>query len=111
MKALKNYSKYFKKKCAYEEILKDIHPAALRELKKCPEGKTDIDGVEFHVTNKPKKEYTEEVKAKIKQIREDEEKAGRVDVSSTESFDASIPRSVKEKVLAVVSDFRKHFGL
>jgi len=111
LKALKTYAKFFKKKAAYEEILSDIKPNALRELKKQPEGKADVDGIEFHVTNKTTKKYSEELTTQIKKLREDEEEAGKVKTSSTESFDASIPRSVKESVLSDVSDFKKHFDL
>ncbi|GIV45771.1 MAG: hypothetical protein KatS3mg036_0589 [Ignavibacterium sp.] len=63
MKALKLYAKYYKKLKAMDEILKDLHPLALRELKKYPEGKADFEGVEFHLQKKLRKKFDEFVEA------------------------------------------------
>lgn len=118
MKALKLYAKYYKRLKAMDEILKDLHPLALRELKKCPEGKADLEGVEFHVTKKTEKKFDEFVEAKLKDMREqinlikqEAEEKERVVIVERETFDAQIPRSSKEQVLASITDYKKYFAL
>lgn len=118
MRTLKKYAKYLKKKLAYEAILKDLQEAALRELRKQENGQAIVDEVEFHVTRKFERKYSDaieemlkEARAKIKEIQENEEKAGRVVMKEKESFDAYIPKSTKEDVLAEINDFKKHFSL
>jgi DNA replication protein DnaC len=118
MKALKLYSKFYKKLKAMEEILKDLHPLALRELRKQPEGKADYDGVEFHLTKKVEKKYDEYVDAELKEMREkinklkeEAEKNGKVIYNEKETFDASIPRSAKKNVLSSVVEYRKYFSI
>ena len=116
MKALKLYAKFYKKMKAMEEILKDLHPLVLRELKKYPEGKADFEGIEFHLTKKIEKKFDEIVEAELKEIRdrinklkEDAEKSGRVVYNERETFDASIPRSAKEHVLSTITEYKKYF--
>lgn len=116
MKALKMYAKYYTKMIAMEEILKDLHPIAIRELKKYPEGKADFDGVEFHLTKKTEKKYNEKAELALKMLREnineikkEAEAKGMVEITEKETFDASIPRSNKKNVLAKISEYKKHF--
>lgn len=116
MNPLKLYAKYYKKQRAIEAILQDLHPLALRELKKYPDGKTDFDGVEFHLTKKVEKKYDEfveielkELRDKINTIKKDAEGKGKVILNEKETFDAQIPRSVKEEVLLSIPEYRKYF--
>lgn len=118
MKALKLYARYYKTMKAMDEILKDLHPLALRELKKYPEGKADYDGVEFHLTKKIEKKFDEFVEAELKKLRDkinelkkEAEEKGRVILNEKETFDAQIPRSSKEEVLATVKDYKKYFQI
>lgn len=118
MKALKLYAKFYKKLKAMDEILKDLHPLALRELKKQPEGKADYDGVEFHLTKKVEKKFDEFVEAELKEMRDkinelkkEAEEKGRLILSEKETFDAQIPRSSKEQVLASVIEYKKYFAI
>jgi hypothetical protein len=109
MKNLKIYSKYYKKVQALNEILKDLKPAVLRELKKCPDGQAIVDDVEYHRTIKITKTYPKEVTEAINSLREN---ADLVSSKETESFDAYIPKSVKDEVLAKSStDFKKYFSV
>lgn len=116
MKYLKAYAKYYKKLKAMDEILKDIHPMALRELKKYPDGKADFDGVEFHITKKVEKKFDEffeaelkEMRDKINELKKEAEEKGRVILNEKETFDAQIPRSNKEEVLARIKEYKKYF--
>lgn len=118
MKALKLYAKYYKTMKAMDEILKDLHPLALRELKKYPEGKADYDGVEFHLTKKVEKKFDEFVEAELKEMRDkindlkkEAEEKGRVILNEKETFDAQIPRSSKDQVLSSVRDYKKYFAI
>lgn len=115
---LKMYAKIYIKIKALDEILKDLQPLALRELKKFPDGKADFDGVEFHLTKKSEKKYDEIVEAELKQMRDkinqlkqDAEENGKVIINEKETFDASIPRSSKDQVLATIPDYKKYFSL
>ena len=110
MKDLKQYSKYLKKKLAAEEILKDLKPFALRELKKCKDGKAVVDDVEYHLTTKSETIYPESVTEQIKELREKARNAGKVKIKTSDAFDAQIPKSVKEIVLGKVNDFKKYFA-
>ncbi|MEJ5351938.1 MAG: hypothetical protein WHS65_10125 [Melioribacteraceae bacterium] len=118
MKALKLYAKFYKKMKAMEEILKDLHPLAMRELKKQEDGKADIDGVEFHLTKKVEKKYEEkienelkELRDKINEIKQQAETEGRIAIIEKETFDASIPRSAKEQVLSTITEYKKYFAI
>jgi len=110
MSALKQYSKYLKKKLAADEILKDLQPLALRELRKCREGKAVEDDVEYHLTTKTTINYPKTVNEKIQELREEARTKGKCKSRSVEAFDAYIPKSVKENVLAQVTDFKRYFG-
>ncbi len=118
MKTLKLYAKYYIKMKAIDEILKDLHSSVLRELRKCPEGKADFEGVEFHLTKKVEKKFDEFVEAELKEMRDkinelkkQAEEKGRVILNEKETFDAQIPRSSKENIFGKVGDYRKHFGI
>ncbi len=118
MKALKLYSKYLKRKLAYERILKELKNECLRELMRTEDGKAIVDDVEYHLTKKIEREYLPQVeetlknlRKKIEEIKELEEKEGRVKIKEKVTFDSYIPFSVVESVLAQVPDFRKFFGL
>ncbi len=112
MKYLKIYAKLYKKAEALKEILSDLKPLAQKELKRCPDGKTIVTDVEFHMTTKTTNEYSDEVKSRIEALRAEAKESGKVKVKETESFDAYIPKSAKETVLAKSStDYRKHFGV
>jgi hypothetical protein len=108
---LKAYAKAYKKKLAADAILKDLHPLAFKELKKHKEGKAVVSDVEFHLTNKVTKKYPDEVTDEINRLREDAFNSGKVKTVSAQSFDAQIPKSTKEKVLATITDYKKHFSL
>lgn len=107
---LTKYAKILKKKLAYDEILKDIKPAAIKELKR-QRGKATISDVEFHLTTKKEIAYSKELKDKIKVLRTEELNTGKAKVLATQTLNAEIPKSVKEKVLAQVTDYKKHFSL
>jgi len=116
MKALKLYAKYYIKMKAMDEILKDLHPLVLRELKKFPEGKADYEGVEFHLTKKTEKKYDDSIEEQLKELREKineikltAEENGKVIIIEKETFDASIPRSSKNNILSKVKEYKKHF--
>lgn len=112
MKYIRQYAKLLKKQIALEEILKDLKPTVQKELRKCLDQKAIADNVEFHITSKAKKEYPAALTEQIKQLRADAEASGKVKTSYAESFDAYIPKSVKEEVLAKSSsDYRKHFNI
>lgn len=109
MKALNQYSKILKKKLAMDEILKDLKPLALRELKKCKDGQAVVDDVEYHLTTKTETQYPDSVNERIKELREEAKAKGKVKLRTSEAFDAQIPKSVKETVLAKVLDYKKYF--
>jgi len=118
MTALKLYAKFYVKQKAMEDILKDLHPLALRELKKYPEGKADFEGVEFHITKKVEKKYDDNLEAELKELRDkinilkqNAENEGKVKLVEKETFDAQIPRSSKEQVLSAVRDYKKYFAI
>ncbi len=108
---LKNYSKFLKKKLAAEAILEDLKPNVLIELKKFSDGQTVCDDVEYHITTSSSTSFNEEVNDAIKSIKENAKQAGKFKVETKETFNASIPKSVKEKVLAKITDYKNYFGL
>lgn len=108
---LTKYAKILKKKLAYDEILKDVKPAAIKELKRQPGKKATISDVEFHLTTKKEISYSKELKDKIKVLREDEVKTGAATVLATQTLNAELPKAVKDKVLSSVTDYKKHFSL
>lgn len=110
MTYLKQYAKFYKKMIAYDEILKDLKPLAQKELKKQPDQKAITGGVEFHMTSKVTKEYPQVITEAIKILREDASGKGLVKEKTVPTFDAYIPKSVKESVLSKdVNDYRKYF--
>jgi hypothetical protein len=118
MKSLKLYAKYLKRMKAYDAICKDIKPEVLRELKKIKDGKASVGGVDFHLSSKTTRRYPKDIQEilgnleeQITQQKKVAEEAGKVTVTSTESFDASIAEATKDIVLAEVTDFKKHFGI
>lgn len=118
MRALKLYSKYLKRKLAYENILKELKDECLRELKRTENGKAVVDGVEYHLTKKVERKYMPNVEEELKKLRkmideikELEEKEGRVILKEKETFDSYIPASSLEAMLAEVPEYRKFFGI
>lgn len=118
MRALKLYSKYLKKKLAYERILKELKNECMRELQRTEDGKAIVDDIEYHLTKKVEREYYPQIeeelrllRKRIEEIKEMEEREGRVKIKEKITFDSYIPYSVIEKVLAQVSDYRKFFGI
>jgi hypothetical protein len=112
MTYLKLYAKLLKKSLALTEILKDIKPLTIKELKRFPDMQAVKDGVEFHMTTKSKKEYPDDVKLAIEALRTSSESAGHVKITSINTLDAYVPKSVKDTVLARASaDYRKHFRI
>lgn len=115
---LKTYAKILRKKKAAERILADMKKLVLRELKKLPDGKTAVDGVEFHLTNKNTAVFATDIDAVLKNLRAqiDEQKklaedAGQVSYETEETFDAAIPKSAEKIVLAGDKDYANYFGL
>jgi hypothetical protein len=108
--ALKKYSKYLKKKLAMEEILDDLKPLALRELKRSKDGQAIVDDVEYHLTEKSTTSYPDEVNHKIQTLREEARNSGKCKIKSREAFDAYLPKSSKETVLAKITDYKNYFG-
>jgi uncharacterized protein YukE len=103
---------------AQERICADLKNDVLRELKKQPNGKAIVSGVEFHTTIKRSAKYPKDVKEILDNLKNqiDEQKkraedAGTVKYSSTDAFDASIPKSSEKEILIGESDYKKHFGV
>lgn len=117
MNNLKQYAKYYKRLKAYEKICADLKPAVLRELKKEDGGKACILGVDFHITNKAIRRYPKDVQAILNNLKSDmeiqkklAEDAGKVTITHTETFDASIAEATEQTVLSEVSDYARYFG-
>jgi hypothetical protein len=122
MQALKKYARLHKKKLALEEILSDLKGEALEELKACPDGKAVAEDIEFNLSTKTDKVYPESTQAQIdridkaakteiKALKEAAESAGLVEISFEKILVAKLPRSVKDKVLAKIAEFRKYFEI
>jgi len=116
MTALKKYSKYLKKALAYDAMCKDMKDQVMRELKRQPEGQAVCDGVEYHLTTKTVRTYNDpklkEMKAQVEALEKQLLEAGAVKIKENETFDAYIPKSSKETVLArAVPDYKKHFSV
>jgi hypothetical protein len=122
MQALKKYARLHKKKLALEEILSDLKGEALEELKACPDGKAVAEDVEFNLSTTTKKVFPELVQKEIDSINKEAklktdtlkvaaENANQVEVSSEKILVAKLPKSVKEKVLAKIPDYRKYFEI
>lgn len=113
---IKKFTKYYIKMKALEEILKDMHPLILRELKRQPDGKAIASGVEYHITKKVERKYSDKIDAalkdlreKINQIKQNAEANGDVSLIEKETFDVYIPKSSKEQVFATIPDYKKYF--
>lgn len=118
MKALQLYAKYLIRLIAYEEICADIKKQALRELQKMQDGKSILEGVEFHLTNKVTTKYRKDIADILKDLTEQinqqkklAKESGKYNETITPTFDASIPKSTKKLILSGVMDYAKHFGL
>jgi hypothetical protein len=103
---------------AQERICADLKNTVLRELKKQPNGKAIVSGVEFHTTIKRLAKYPKDVKEILANLKNqiDEQKkraddAGTVKYATTDSFDASIPKSSEKKILVGETDYKRHFGV
>jgi hypothetical protein len=117
MTAIKKYAKFLRRQKAYGRILEDLKPEVLRELKRRPDGKAAVDGVEFHITTKVTRRYPKDIQdilkdlqAQIDQQKKVAEESNKVTLSETATFDASIPKSAEDEVLSEVPDYKKHFG-
>lgn len=118
MNALRLYAKHLVHKKAHEEILNNLKDQVLRELKKQPDGKAAVDGVDFHRTVKITRKYAKDIQdilkdlqAQIDDQKKRAEESGKVRLTPTETFDASIPKSSENEVLGRVRDYQKHFGV
>jgi len=118
MKALKLYAKHLAQKKAQEEILNDVKEEVLRELKRIPDGKAAVDGVEFHRTTKVSRKYAKDIQDILKDLQtqvDDQKKraeeSGKVKLTYRSTFDASIPAAAEADVLGRVRDYQKHFGV
>jgi hypothetical protein len=118
MNATGLYAKHLAKKKAQEKILEDLKDNVLRELKRTPEGKAMVDGVEFHLTTKATRRYPKDIKEVIDNLqiqidlqKQNAEDAGKVTITETSTFDASIPKAAEKEVLGNVPDYRKYFGI
>lgn len=117
-KALKAYSKAYKQLKAYEAICKDLKKEVLRDLNKEPEGKAVVEGVEFHKSKKVEKSFPriqpilDKLNAKIKQLKDTAEQTGNFKTKETPNFNASIPKSVTDSVLAsCCKDYKRRFKI
>jgi hypothetical protein len=107
---LKLYSKFLKKKLAAEAILEDLKPNVLIELKKFTDGQTVCDDVEYHITNSSSTKFADDVNEQIKAIKENAKQANKFTLEVKETFNAAIPKSVKEKVLLKITEYKNYFG-
>lgn len=117
MKNIKKYALLLVKRDAIDEILKDLKNGVLRELKKLPEGKQIVEGVDFHRTFAVTRKYAKDIadvlkdlKKKIEEQKKRAEDAGKVRITKTETFDAEIPKQMKEQLFDEVAEYRHHFN-
>jgi phenylalanyl-tRNA synthetase alpha subunit len=118
--ALQKYAYHFKQKRAQEKILSDLRKEVLAELKVIEGGNTVVGDVEFHMTKKlsatifPKdiQDVIDSLQQQIDDIKQNADEAGKVKRKYSAAFDASVPKSAEEEVLAAASnDYKKHFKL
>lgn len=118
--ALQKYAHHFKQKRAHEKILSDLRKEVLAELKATAEGNAIAGEVEFHLTKKLSatvypadiQDVINSLQQQIDDTKKNADEAGKVRRKYSAAFDASIPKSAEEDVLAEASnDFRKHFKL
>lgn len=96
--ALKQYAALYKKAAECEETMKALRPDAKKELQKCQDQITTVDGVKFHMTKKLRKTIFPAAVKKIiddlqKQIdvqKENAEKSELVIKKYSRTFDAEI---------------------
>lgn len=117
MKSLKLYSKILKKKLACEAILKAHHAQVMLEIKRSG-GQAICDGVEYHLTKKIDTKFTPELEAELKGLRDmidlkksDAKRLNQIKETVKETFDAAIPKSTREEMLAEVPEYKKYFGV
>jgi uncharacterized membrane-anchored protein YjiN (DUF445 family) len=118
MKAIQLYAKHLIRSKAHAEILADLKDQVLRELQRTEKGKAISCGVEFHLTKKITRKYAKDIADILKDLKAQEEQqkklaeeSGKFREKETPTFDASIPKSTEEKILAGVPDYKKHFGI
>jgi succinate dehydrogenase/fumarate reductase flavoprotein subunit len=107
--ALKKYARMLIKQKAYTEIIDNLKPAALQELQKCKDGQAVVSGIEFHCSTSTTKTFPDDIKERIKTIKDEAEKNNRVDTESKPILVAEIPKSTKEGILSKVADYKNHF--
>jgi len=117
MKSIKKYALLLTRREALDAVLKDLKSDVLRELKKLPEGKQVVEGVEFHRTFAVTRKYAKDIadvlkdlKKKVEEQKKRAEDAGKVRIIKTETFDAEIPTSAKELLFDEVTEYRHHFN-
>jgi hypothetical protein len=117
MNALKLYANHLKQSKVHDAILSDLRSKVLRELKRMPNGKAVVDGVEFYCTTKVTRHYSKDVRdmlddlqATCETLKERAEISGKVKLEKRPSFDAAIPKSAEKRLLKPLRDFQKYFG-
>lgn len=118
MSAIKIYSKHLASKKAIERILDDLKDSVIRELNRMPDGKAAVNGIEFHKTIKTTRRYPKDIREIIENLQSqiDEQKkvaeeAGKVTISETPTFDASIPKAIEKDVFSKIPAYKKYFGI
>jgi hypothetical protein len=118
MQSLKQYAKYFARVKAYEKICAELKSQVILDLKRQPDGRAAVNGVEFHLTKKVEKKWARDIQAVLDNLREEikqqqkmAEDAGKVTYKETPTFDAAIPKATVEDVLGRIPDYGKFFGL
>jgi hypothetical protein len=122
MKALKLYAKMLIKKLAYEAILNHLKPFALEELKGCKDGQAVAGNVEYNLSTRTAKVYSDEVqaiidgitaeaKSKVDAIKEQAEKNEQVQITSDKILVAKLPKSSAEGTLSKITDYKKYFAV
>jgi hypothetical protein len=118
MNAIKLYAKHLIHAKAHADICADLKDQVLRELRQIETGKATASGVEFHRTTKVTTKYAQDIADILRDLKAQEEQqkklakeSGKYREKRTPTFDASIPKSTEETVLAGVPDYRRHFGI
>jgi hypothetical protein len=116
--ALQQYADQYKKKIACERIMSDLKKEAKKELNAIEGKSTSLAGVKFHMTQKLKEtiysdgvqKIIDDLKQKIETQKENAENVGDVTKKYSKTFDAEIPESAEEELLAEASDdYKKYF--
>jgi hypothetical protein len=118
MNAIQLYARHLIRAKAHAAICADLKDQALRELQRTAAGKETADGVEFHLTTKVTLKYAKDIADILKDLKAQEEQqkklameSGKYRAKKTPTFDAAIPKSTEESILAGVPDYKKHFGI